>query len=280
MSDQARTTDEPVSENRIVQFIEQWVGVLAHLARYSRSNRLVAKNTRLLYDLLPEMFGARGTLEFAELHGILMANGRPLTPANQDQLAVGAFLFILLNHNLRSLRLARGVTEAEFESLLDDLAAPFKAFSEDGEASRQVHIGRFIRLELQVASSETGLPREAPESVPAPRQTAAPFYVGPITESAIEISRRLASRERQSLDESQVRVIVRVGPVALAGAEVSPVDFPDQSVMTSGDEGATLFLSPGEHELVVRYGEYQIRHTVVVEEHQQVFEIDLQTVFE
>lgn len=280
MSDQAPTSDEPVPENRIVHFIEQWVGVLAHLARYSRSNRLVAKNTRLLYDLLPEMFGDRGALEFAELHGILLANGRPLTPANQDQLAVGAFLFILLNHNLRSLRLARGVSEAEFESLLDDLAAPFKVFSEDGETSRQVQIGRFIRLELQVASGETGVPRDAPDLIPAPRPTAASFYTGPSTDTAIEISPRLASRERQLLEESQVHVIVRVGPIALAGAEVSPVDFPDQSVMTSGDEGATLFLSLGEHELLVRYGEYQIRHTIVVEENQQVFEIDLQTVFE
>lgn len=274
MSDKSWLFYDEVSENQVVQFIEQGVGVLAHLTRYTPDNRLVAKSTRLLYDLLPTVMDRRGVFELAELHGMLLVNGKPLSPAGQNVVAVGVFLFILLKHNVRVLRLEQGLEQADFEQLLGRLAKTAPLFEGETPGARHIAIGRSIRLELQTPVGESVEPRAKIERAPTP------FHGGPASDPAISLSPRLASRERNLLDESPVRVIVRVGAVALAGAEVFPVDSPEQNVMTSGDEGATLYLARGEHELTVRYGEYEVRHAILIARKEQVFEIDLQAVFD
>jgi hypothetical protein len=113
-----------VTEPQLVQFIEQWMNVLSHLARFTRANRLVAKNVQALFEELPAVMDDEGKLEFTELHNSLLVNGAALSLAAQDSEPVAAFLFVMLKHNLRRLRLERGVSEERFFDLLDHLAQP------------------------------------------------------------------------------------------------------------------------------------------------------------
>jgi hypothetical protein len=268
------------AEDAVLSFIEQWVNALAHLARFAKSNRLVAKHTAALHESLPALAAPSGEIVFKELHGILLVNGAPLRIAAQDTAPVAEFLFVMLKHNLRALRLRGDVGFDDFLDLLERLARPPADETSRFFTTTHLPFGPGIAVELMTALVEPVRPPDAEPPAPAPVAAERPpaeaiRHAG----LAAENPRRPAAKERPP-EEMNVRVIVRVGALALYGAEVGWAHAPEATVPSQGEKGAVLAAPVGEHELIIRYDQYQVSQTVVVWENNQTAEVDLQKMFD
>jgi hypothetical protein len=194
---------------------------------------------------------------------------------------VAAFLFLMLRHNLRSLRLRGTIKLGDFSDLLERLARPPEAEQSRFFTTTHLTFGPDVAAELYTSLTE-------PERPPLEEEKLPPFTASrplPPPESlrntppAAESARPPAPKPRPP-EEMTLHVVVRVGSLALYGAEIAWATTPDAPALTQGEKGATLVAPVGEHELLVRYDEYQVRRNVVVWEQNQAIEIDLQKMFE
>lgn len=268
MADPTRRLYGEVTEGRIVEFIEQWMNSLAHLARYSETNRVVAQNTGRLHQMIPEVTDERGRLTIAELHHSLLVCGRPLSNVAMNHPAVAAFSFLLLKHNIRTVSLGKDVSLTDFVNLLTRLAHAQPPGRHESYTSTHVAFGDEIIVELQTPLGE-------PESVAASGDLSATgtFAPGPLGLAADAADVRQAPGV-------QVRFVVRVGGVPLSGATVCQCGGSQRGTTGEGDQGAILALPPGEHEVEVHIDEYRVRRPIVVNDHDHTIEIDLQKIFD
>jgi hypothetical protein len=275
MPERTRHLYGQVTEDKVLHFIELWMTVLAHMARYSKTNRLVAKNLRLLHDSLPELIAEPDALEFREFQNMLFVNGAPLNVAATKAPAVSAFVFLLLRHDMRVIRLRRGVTLDEFGNLLECLSRTPTEDELAGCAADPASFGPHIEVEQHVApgAAPPAKPRE-----PIPGAFMRP--TSPLSELPSRITAHSGRPEPASAEMVAVRVVVRVGQQALYGAEVHWAGQPESAMLTDGENGAVLEAPAGAHEMLIRYDEYQMRRLVEVKEPNQIVEIDLQQVFE
>ena len=287
MPNKPRYLFDEVGEAQVVKFIEQWMFVLGHLARYPSANRIVAQSMRELYEMLPEIWGRRTELEFAELHNTLLINGAPLTLGTQNKDSVGAFLFIFLQHNLRSLTIRRQVELEEFQKLLQKLADPPGPHNVDMARLLQKDEVRHIEIEQhfhtgfdQSSGISSSVPKVEVGSASGKPMLAADELVEP--EPATTVPKRpdprYARDEIRGPGKMRVQFIIRVGQLALQNVEIKIEDSVEPPKYTKGEGGAILFLPPGEVQLLLRYENFEIRQLVEIREENQVFDIDLQKI--
>ena len=275
MTKQAFLYDK-VTEDEVVRFIEQWMTVLGLLARYSSANTAVLQGTERLYQLLPELTGSGESLEFAELHNVLQVNNALLSVEAQQRDTIGAFLFLLMQHNIRRLSIAKGVSAVEFQVLMEylrqspeEMRAPLAAVLRQENVSHIV-IEQYVNLEPAAASADDFSP---PTSVAEAPKKPEPPIASPKPDP------RHVREEVRPPETLRVTIVVRVGTLTLDKAEVSCAEPVAQTKLVKGEAGATLFLPAGENEIVVKYESYQIRHKVEITKEGQIVEIDLQKIF-
>ncbi len=274
-----------VTETEVVKFIEQWMTVLGHLARYPTTNRAVAQGVHKLFMLLPGILGRQSALELSELHHLLLINGRPLSMEAQNKEAVGAFMFIMLEHNLRTVTIHHEVGEEEFLALLEMLAA-----SSD---ERFVNIAQMLSkrnvINVQV---EQHVPPSAAVVVAeiTPTHDTVVIEADAVIEDWDEASstaiRRMQVNPRHARTEvrgkgmRRVTLFLHVAQLPLGGAEISADKPTPQSKKTESDGKAMLFLPAGENKIVIVYESYTIERVIEVADEDQAFDIDLQKIFE
>lgn len=274
-----------VTEVEIVKFIEQWMTTLGHLARYPITNRAVVKGVHRLYMLLPAILGRQETLEFSELHQLLLINGRPVSMEAQNKEAVGAFIFILLEHNLRTVTIQKDVGEEEFLALLEMLAA-----SSD---ERFVNIAQMLsRRDVVHVQVEQHIPPTA--SVETEEEVSDRDTTQTETEAAIDDWEEASPTaiRRMQVDPLHARTEVRdqgmhrvtftlhVAQLPLAGAEISVAKPTPQVKKTEDDGTALLYLPSGNNKVTILYESYSIDRVVEVGDEDQEIDIDLQKIFE
>lgn len=271
-----------VKEEPFIKFIEQWMNALALLARYPISNRLVAKNVAVLFELLPTVVDEKNHLTFSEIHNSLLVNDRLLLPQGQNAVTVSAFLFMMLRQNLLMLQIHRDISHTDFSKLLARLASPRPMGANPSFASARLAFGEHIRLELQTLVEDAGMYQPhggAHRSQPVSSEAETLMELMAPEDAAVGFN----SQEPQG-DEQVVTIIVSVGQMALHGAQIRLAgDEPSvEPRTTAGDVGATFYLPPGEHEVHISYDQYKISTTITVRESEmesQVIPIDLQKLF-
>jgi hypothetical protein len=236
----------------------------------------VVQGTERLYQLLPEVMGSGESLEFAELHNVLQVNGALLSVAAQQRDTIGAFLFLLMQHNVRRLSVAKQITATEFQVLMEylrqsseEMRAPLAAVLRQ-ENITNIVVEQYVNLEPAAAlDGEISPPTSVAEAPKKPEQ--------PI--SSPKPDPRHVREEVRPPETLRVTVVVRVGTLTLDKVEVSCAGPVAQTKQTRGEAGATFFLSSGENEIAIKYESYQIRHKVEVTDEGQIVEIDLQKIF-
>lgn len=275
---------DDVTEDGIVKFLEQWMSVLGHLVRYPATNRAVVQGVIRLYEMLPLVLGERDQVEFAELHDMILVNGKPLSLAAQEKENVGAFVFVLLKNNVRAITINRRVSAEEFQVLLEI----FHGSPEDQivdvvnkmrEARvRNITVEQHVKLETpslaggQVTKADEEQARSADEQAGEVEETTE-------TESRRVVASQHARTEIRPAGANRIHFTIHVGGMVLAGAEVS-CEVPLKQQKTTNEEGkATLFLPLGENEVIIRYEQHRLPYALEAEEEDQLFEIDLQQAF-
>ncbi|MDP8224099.1 MAG: hypothetical protein P9L99_12125 [Candidatus Lernaella stagnicola] len=272
---------DDVTEERVIFFIEQWMNVAAHMARYSETNRLVAQNAQLLHGMLADVAGSRSEITIVELHNILLFGGAALSNYATNLPAVGAFVFLMLKHNIRSFRIKSDVDLEDFMSLLSMLAAPNARGGPDYHRTTHVTFGDRIVVELQTSIDERDGSRAAGEVSYTPGQPPIPpISGGPAHTATYSISPRLTAEQGEQSLELEVKILVRVGEVPLAGAHVIHCGGTQEVQTGAGATGAMLYLPRGRHEVEVHIDEYRVRREINVEDEPQYVEIDLQQIFD
>ena len=272
---------DEVSEAKVVEFIEQWMKVLAHISRYSQSNRAVAQNTRLLHHMLPEVAGRRPEVVFSELHNYLLVGDVPLSPQTHDLPHIGAFCFMMLKHNIRTMRIKHDVDFDDFIDLLSRLVVTKSSSQNRFYTNTHLTFGNGIAIELQTAMEDLNKDNEASAATFTPEQTPGrPLSEGPASSDRIPISPRLTAEQVGPAHGIEIKFFVHVGDVPLPGATVSEGEGSQQAVTGEGESGATLYLPLGKHEIEIHFDRYHVYRTVVVDDELQRVEIDLQRVFD
>jgi len=264
-----------VTEADVLRFVEQWMTVLSNLARYPATNRAVAQSIQRLYEMLPTVLGDQPAIEFAELHNMLLINGEGLSLEMQNKDSVGAFVFVLLENNIRAMTIRRDVTDDEFHQLLMALSrVPGEQANRIEQSLAENGVVR-IELELQVRPHES-MPDVTADEYEAMQERAE----AETKQHPQRIDPRHARTEVRKPGTFRATVIVRVGTMALEEAEVTSLLPEKQVKRTKGEQGAVLFLPPGENEITVIYEDYKVTRTLEINDEEQTFEIDLQSIFD
>jgi hypothetical protein len=280
MADQDNFLYDAVTEEQVVAFLELWMDVVANMARYSTNNRIVAQNLRRLHAVLQEVGGTRRELEVSELHSTVLVGGRPLSTRAHNTVAVGAFGFMMLKHNIRGLRIRARVPLDEFSTLMERLAQARPLPDNFPRNVTHLVFGNDITIELQAVmpGDEEGDGLSDEFSPLLSRRTS--LGGSPPTAVRSAISPRLAAERNAAVAGVPIKFLIRVGGVPLEGAEVTHCGGSEHGVTGPADQGVTLHLPEGEHEVEISFDPYRVRRPVIVDENDQLIEVDLQQIFD
>ncbi|MCB1155166.1 hypothetical protein KDL45_16025, partial [bacterium] len=172
-----------ISEKDIVRLLEGMLHFFGNLERYPLTNKIVADDAAGLHKAFVRMIGSSvPTITISELHNALEVNDTELSAAAQNNPVVEAFVFYMLEQNLRSIRISREISLQEFKAFLamlvaskpsDDLAAQLREKNVrlahiERQVERTVEETRFdkVPLETRSATRPSGMPRQDPTSPP------------------------------------------------------------------------------------------------------------------
>ncbi len=113
---------ERFDESKIAAFLEKFIATLGVCQRYPPGSQLVKDNLSNLYAQMSELFRETGNLNFSEFHNHLMLNEAALSVPFQRTPLIGAFVFFMLEHNLRTIDFRSNCTQDDLESFLTVLA--------------------------------------------------------------------------------------------------------------------------------------------------------------
>lgn len=113
---------ERFDESKVAAFLEKFIASLGVCQRYPPGSQLVKDNLSNLYAQMSELLHDMNGLDFSEFHNHLLLNESALSVPFQRTPLIGAFVFLMLEHNLRSIVFTRNCTQDDLEIFLNLLA--------------------------------------------------------------------------------------------------------------------------------------------------------------
>lgn len=272
-----------VTEYDVVRFLELLIDVSGKLDRYAPGSKIIAESGHQLVETLNRLRSKpEDDFVIGELYNEIQINDVSLSQAAQVHPVVEAFVYFLLERNLRSLRLSPTVRAEQMIRFLETANDVAHARATDAELHKLSTTA--IRLEPQVPVTEyTPDDRRvqfvrvdaSPADMPEPTDVSWEDFEDPNAETPKVVAQKTGEGERFL----GVRVVVGHHP--LYGATVQVTENPHPIVVFSESSDAELRLKPGEYTLEVRYEDYRVLHRLKVDEgSSSVVTIDLQKVFE
>jgi hypothetical protein len=111
-----------IDEAKISAYLEKFIATLGVCQRYAPDSQLVFDSVKSLYALLRNIISDSDALNLSEFHNNLIINNSALSVNFQSTPLVGAFVFFMLENNLRAISFQKDVTQADLKSLLDTLS--------------------------------------------------------------------------------------------------------------------------------------------------------------
>ncbi len=105
---------------------------IKNIRLYPPASAMVQKSMERVLSFLEAIFQSREDLSVAESEKSLLIFGTPLTEKEQQKPQVTAFIATLLDFNIKSLAIKRGVTTAELEIILQTLSRKAEDVSAEG----------------------------------------------------------------------------------------------------------------------------------------------------
>ena len=130
---QHKAAIDVITEKDIVRLLDGMLHFFGNLERYPLTNKIVADGAAALHKVFVRMVGPKiESVTISELHNALEVNDTELSPGAQNNPIVEAFVFYMLEQNLRSIQIFGDISLQEFKAFLamlvaskpsDDLAA-------------------------------------------------------------------------------------------------------------------------------------------------------------
>ncbi len=280
----------PVTEYEVVRFLESLLDLCGKIERYPISSKIVQEGGSQAAATLARLWEKPGVdVTVSELYNQLQVNEIPLSTAAQTHPTVSAFLYFMLENNVRAVTFHPSARD-------EDLVRFFSALV-------NATAGRDLDDELRNAGL-TAIEYQPQVTIPAPPENAPRVSFtrtdGFFSEVGDDIEDDVAWEdvpvERNAPDEPEepppdvdadapgkrIHVRVVVGTHPLFGATVTVVDNPHATVVFDTEPGATLQLIPGDYALEVRYEAYRVMHPLKIGYDDDVrhIDVDLQRVFD
>ncbi|MCC6157796.1 MAG: hypothetical protein IT350_07065 [Deltaproteobacteria bacterium] len=280
----------PVTEYEVVRFLESLLDLCGKIERYPISSKIVQEGGAQAAASLARLWEKPGDdATISELYNQLQVNDIPLSNAAQTHPTVSAFLYFMLENNVRAVTFHANAKD-------EDLVRFFSALV-------NATAGRDLDDELRglgLASIDY-LPQV---TIPAPPENAPRvsfartdgFFTDtgedseddvawedvPVERNAPEEPAEPATEAASDAPGKRIHVRVVVGTHPLFGATVTVVDHLHPTVVFDAEPGATLQLIPGDYALEVRYEAYRVMHPLKVGYDDDVrnIDVDLQRVFD
>ncbi|MCL4233144.1 MAG: hypothetical protein KJ042_01340 [Deltaproteobacteria bacterium] len=279
-----------VTEYEVVRFLESLLDLCGKIERYPVSSKIVQEGGAQAAGSLARLWDKPGVdVVVSDLYNQLQVNDIPISNAAQTHPTVSAFLYFMLENNVRAITFHANAREEELVRFFSALV--------------NATAGRDLDDELRNAglSSIEVLPQVTSPAPPdnAPRVSFTRSD-GFFTESGDDLEDDVAWEDvpaelsasaeppepaiESAVDAPGKRINVRVvvGTHPLIGATVTVVDNPHPTAVFEAEPGATLQLIPGDYALEVRYESYRVMHPLKVgyDDAVRTIDVDLQRVFD
>jgi len=163
-----------IDEDSITTFLEKLISTLGVRRRYASVNPIVKENIQNLYMYLSDFLVNQGYLSFSEFHSHLMVNDEALTVEVQKTPPVGAFVFLMLEYNLKRIVFTNACETDSLKGLLGLLAdSPENLRADPVGALADLAIAG-IEVEPQGKSEQDTRAVEISVVTPEPEQTPSP----------------------------------------------------------------------------------------------------------
>lgn len=113
---------EELSEEKIASFLQKFIATVGIRQRYAGSSQLYNDNLNSLFSLTAEILEQFGDFTFSEFHNHLMYNNSPLSVSFQQQSLVGAYVYFMLEHNMKSVTFHQGCEKKDLNGLFNAIA--------------------------------------------------------------------------------------------------------------------------------------------------------------
>ena len=119
---------QSLDEKNVIEFVEVFIFAIGSFQRHPKDRNLKFENVDKLHALYSDIVRKSEKLILSEFHNHLMFNDSALPVDTQQKPAIGAFIFLMLEYNIRSFSFNQRCSKDEFGDLLSVLALPSEDF--------------------------------------------------------------------------------------------------------------------------------------------------------
>jgi hypothetical protein len=270
---------DSVRPKDIIRFCEYMLALVGQMSKTPYAQKSLA-------DLQNETFARLcgflnhepKSFSISELHGQIQIDDIPMGLQGSDIDVADAFIFFMLERNLRRITFFKNIAVKDFSIFIEKLATNeslknlAELLSEEGVTA--------ITIEQQVIIPKTSdVPSEITiEEEPTPVDFE-PFDKGVMDKTTPEFAQPI---EETDYSGCRMNIDVFVGPHRLDGATVKFLNADIPSAICRDQRGVFIDLEPGEYEFEVRYEDYRIKRRVKItgDEKTKKMVVDLQQIFD
>lgn len=114
------------------KIILSFQGAIKKIRLYPPTSSVRLNTIKEIYAIIIQIFSEAEALVITEVEKSLVINGRRLSPTESEHAKADDFLFVMMEHSIKTLSLRKGVTEEEVNTLIGHLSQSRKDIMDNG----------------------------------------------------------------------------------------------------------------------------------------------------